>query len=62
MSSLVPAFFRILRYTSIVKIVEAELKMEVKSLIKAAIITANIIPRSPAMKLSRNCYNFNLKT
>ena len=42
------AFSRNFRYTSIVNKVLAELKMEVKSDIKAASITLIIIPRNPS--------------
>ena len=47
MSSLVLAFFLIRFQTSMVNNVEALLNIEVRSLIKAAIITAIIMPRSP---------------
>ena len=39
--------FLILDQTSIVKIVEAELNIEVREVIKADIITANINPANP---------------
>jgi len=46
-SSLSVALGRSRRQMSIVKIVELELKIEVREDINAAIITANIIPDSP---------------
>ena len=50
MSSFVLAFFLRRRYISIVNNVDALLNMEVRSLISAAIITANIIPLNPAYR------------
>ena len=41
------AFLRILVQISMVKMVDAELKMDVRDDIRAAIITANIMPRRP---------------
>lgn len=47
MSSVVPAFFLMILYKSSVNKADALLKIDVKSLINAAIITASIIPRKP---------------
>ena len=50
MSSVVPAFFLMILYKSSVNKADALLKIDVKSLINAAIITASIIPRKPWYK------------
>ena len=46
-SSVSEGLFRIRVHISIVNMVELELKIDVKELIKAAIITASIIPERP---------------
>ena len=48
------AVARIRIQMSIVKMVDAELKMEVKEDMRAAIITANIMPRRPVCENQRN--------
>ena len=48
MSSMSEAFLRTLFHTSMVKMVEMELKTEVREEMRADIITASIRPRTPA--------------
>lgn len=50
----------ILVQMSMVKMVEDELKIEVREDIKAAIITASIRPRAPVMQMLVKVYSFTL--
>ena len=57
-SSVSEGLCRIRVHISIVNMVELELKIDVKELIKAAIITANIIPERPLIAASKiNTWN-----